>query len=47
MLNDIRIVVVNVECARFSIDFELVALEVLLDGSSAVVKILLMFRQSE
>ena len=47
MLNDIRTLVVNLESARSPIDFELVLIEVLLDGTNTVVKHLLMFRQSE
>ena len=47
MLNDIRTLVVNLESARSPINCELVLIEVLLDGTNTVVKILLMFRQSE
>ena len=47
MLNYIRTLVVNLESARSPINCELVLIEVLLDGTNTVVKILLMFRQSE
>ena len=47
MLNDIRTLVVNLESARSPIDFELVLIEVLLDGTDTVVRILLMYRQRE
>ena len=47
MLNDIRTLVVNLESARSPIDFELVLIEVLLDDTNTVVRISVMYRQSE